>query len=150
MSCFDIDVTVPPPLPLLLVAAVVLVDTDGRVLVGSRPAGKPYAEWWEFPGGKLEKNETPEDALVRELHEELGIITKPTCFSPFTFVSYRYGDLGWHILMPVFLCRMWEGVPQPKEGQTLKWVRPRDFHDYKFVPGSQPLLPLLMERFQGV
>lgn len=146
-SCFDIDVTVPPPLPLLLVAAVVLMDPDGRVLIGSRPAGKPYAGWWEFPGGKLEKNETPEAALCRELHEELGITVKPTCLSPFTFVSHAYGDLGWHILMPVFICRFWEGLPHPREGQELKWVRVADFHNYKFVPGSQPLLPLLSERF---
>jgi len=145
-GCFEIDVTIPPPLPLVLVAAVVLIDPDGRVLVGSRPAGKAYAGWWEFPGGKLEPNETPEQALARELHEELGIITKPSCFLPFTFVSYRYGDLGLHILMPVFLCRMWEGTPQGKEGQELKWVRPANFHDYKFVPGSVPLLPQLQER----
>lgn len=145
-SCFDIDVTVAPPLPLLLVAAVVLVDPDGRVLLGSRPAGKAYAGWWEFPGGKIEKDETPEQALCRELQEELGITVKPACLTPFTFVSYRYGDLGWHILMPVFTCRMWQGTPHPKEGQELKWVRPAQFHDYKFVPGSVPLLPTVQER----
>lgn len=144
-TCFELETPKLPPLPVLLVAGAVLLDPDGRVLIGSRPEGKVYAGYWEFPGGKLEPNETPEDALVRELQEELGIVTKPSCFSPFTFVSYRYSDLGKHLLMPVFLCRFWEGIPQPREGQTLLWVRPNQFHDYKFVPGSVPLLPLLRE-----
>lgn len=147
MSCFELDVTLPPPQPLKLVVAVALLDTDGRVLVGSRPVGKPYAGYWEFPGGKIESGETPEMALIRELHEELGILIKPSCLSPFTFVSYPYETF--HMLMPVFICRFWENQPQPREGQELKWIRPAQFGDYKFVPGSVPLLPELRTYLQG-
>lgn len=147
-SCFDITVTPPPPRPILLVAAAVLVDPDGRVLIGSRPEGKAYAGWWEFPGGKLEKDETPEWALVRELNEELGITTKPTCLSPLTFVSYTYADLGLHILMPVYVCRHWQGMMQPREGQELRWIRVSELGQYRFVPGSVPILPYVQDHLR--
>jgi 8-oxo-dGTP diphosphatase len=147
VSCFEIDVTLPPPQPLKLVVAVALLDTDNRILVGSRPAGKPFAGYWEFPGGKVEAGETPEMALIRELHEELGILIKPSCLSPFTFVSHAYESF--HMLMPVFMCRFWENLPQPREGQDLRWVRPAQFADYKFVPGSIPLLPQIRTYLQG-
>jgi 8-oxo-dGTP diphosphatase len=146
VSCFDIDVTLPPPLPLKLVAAVVLVDPDGRVLIASRPPGKAYAGDWEFPGGKIENGETPETTLARELREELGILTKPSCFSPFNFISYPYPDLGLHMLMMVYVCRVWQGLVQPQEGQQVAWVKPQDFHNYKFVPADVPLLSEIRER----
>ena len=115
----------PPPLgdrPLVLVAAVALVDADGRVLIAQRPAGKSMAGLWEFPGGKVDPGETPEQALVRELHEELGIETATSCLAPIAFASHGYETF--HLLMPVFACRKWNGLPRPREGQALKWVMP--------------------------
>lgn len=143
MSCFEIDVTLPPPRPLTLVAAVVLADPDGRVLIASRPPGKAYAGDWEFPGGKVEDGETPEVTLARELEEELGIITRPTCFAPFTFVSHGYDSF--HLLMMVYVCRVWQGLVQPKEGQQVEWVKPQDFHNYKFLPADVPLLSVIRD-----
>jgi 8-oxo-dGTP diphosphatase len=144
MSCFDIDVTLPPPQPLTLVAAVVLVDSDGRVLIASRPPGKSYAGDWEFPGGKIESGETPELTLVRELREELGIETHPSCFAPLTFASHGYDTF--HLVMMVYVCRMWQGLVRPAEGQQVKWVLPQEFSNYKFLPADVPLLPVIREQ----
>ncbi|MGB7268178.1 MAG: 8-oxo-dGTP diphosphatase MutT [Albidovulum sp.] len=127
----------------LLVAAVALIDADGRVLLAQRPAGKSMAGLWEFPGGKVEPGETPETALIRELGEELGIDTWASCLAPLTFASHSYPDF--HLLMPLFACRRWNGQPQPREGQTLAWVRARDLHDYPMPPADIPLIPILRD-----
>ena len=128
---------------LVLVAAVALIDADGRVLLAQRPAGKSMAGLWEFPGGKVEAGETPETALMRELHEELGIETWTSCLAPLTFASHAYPDF--HLLMPLFACRRWSGVPQPREGQALAWVRARDLADYPMPPADIPLIPILRD-----
>jgi 8-oxo-dGTP diphosphatase len=128
---------------LLLVAACALVDTDGRVLLAQRPQGKQLAGLWEFPGGKVETGETPEDCLVRELREEIGIETKVACLAPLTFASHSYDDF--HLLMPLYVCRRFEGIPEPKEGQVLKWVRPRQMRDYPLPPADAPLIPFLID-----
>ena len=127
----------------LLVAACALVDADARVLLAQRPRGKTMAGLWEFPGGKLLAGETPEACVIRELHEELGIDTVESCLAPLTFASHSYDDF--HLLMPLFACRKWEGIPQPREGQTLKWVLPRDFKDYPMPPADIPLIPILRD-----
>ena len=127
----------------VLVSAVALIDRDGRVLLAQRPVGKSMAGLWEFPGGKVEAGETPEAALVRELHEELGIETRHSCLAPLTFASHSYEDF--HLLMPLFACRRWNGIVQPKEGQSLKWVYPRDFLDYPMPPADIPLIPILRD-----
>lgn len=127
----------------VLVSAVALIDVDGRVLLAQRPAGKSLAGLWEFPGGKVEPGETPELALIRELEEELGINTWSSCLSPLSFASHSYEDF--HLLMPLFACRKWEGIPTPREGQTLKWVHPRDFRDYPMPPADIPLIPILRD-----
>lgn len=128
---------------LLLVTAVALIDVDGRVLLAQRPAGKSLAGLWEFPGGKVEAGETPEAALIRELHEELGIETKESCLAPLTFASHSYEDF--HLLMPLFACRRWQGIPTPREGQTLAWVRAKDLRDYPMPPADIPLIPILRD-----
>ena len=128
---------------LLLVTAVALIDPDGRVLLAQRPEGKSLAGLWEFPGGKVDPGETPEAALIRELHEELGIDTWESCLAPLTFASHTYDDF--HLLMPLFACRKWEGTPQPREGQTLKWVRPSEMRDYPMPPADLPLIPILRD-----
>lgn len=128
---------------LVLVSAVALIDADGRVLLAQRPEGKSMAGLWEFPGGKIEENETPEQALVRELHEELGIETWDSCLAPLTFASHSYDDF--HLLMPVFACRKWNGIPQAREGQTLKWVRPNELRDYPMPEADIPLIPILRD-----
>lgn len=136
----------PPPLgsrPLLLVAAVALVDVDGRVLIAQRPAGKSMAGLWEFPGGKIDAGETPEEALVRELHEELGIETATSCLAPIAFASHGYETF--HLLMPVFACRKWNGTPRPREGQVLKWVAPLELSHYPMPPADLPLVGLLRD-----
>jgi len=125
----------------LLVSAVALVDADGRVLLAQRPVGKSMAGLWEFPGGKVEAGETPEVALVRELQEELGIDTWQSCLAPLTFASHAYSDF--HLLMPLFICRKWQGIPQPREGQVLKWVRPMALREYPMPPADIPLIPIL-------
>jgi len=125
----------------LLVSAVALVDADGRVLLAQRPEGKSMAGLWEFPGGKVEAGETPEAALVRELQEELGIDTWQSCLAPLTFASHAYDDF--HLLMPLFICRKWQGIPMPQEGQVLKWVRPMALRDYPMPPADIPLIPIL-------
>ncbi len=127
--------------PILLVVAAGLVDVDGRVLIAQRPPGKSMAGLWEFPGGKLMPGETPEAALVRELREELGIEVCDTCLAPFTFASHAYETF--HLLMPLYLCRRWEGDITPREGQTVKWVRAARLMDYPMPPADLPLIPML-------
>jgi 8-oxo-dGTP diphosphatase len=129
--------------PLLLVAACALVDPDGRVLVTQRPPGKPLAGLWEFPGGKLLMGETPERCLIRELREELGVDTEASCLAPLTFASHAYD--GFHLLMPLYVCRVWRGQPASREGQTLRWVRPRDLRALPMPPADLPLIPVLEE-----
>ena len=134
----------PPPAPgLVLVVAVALVDPEGRVLIAQRPEGKKMAGLWEFPGGKVEAGETPEGALIRELAEELGISVKEPCLAPFTFASHTYPDF--HLLMPFFICRRWEGIPAPREHAALKWVRPRDLSLYPMPAADLPLIPMLRD-----
>ncbi|MCB1699042.1 MAG: (deoxy)nucleoside triphosphate pyrophosphohydrolase [Halioglobus sp.] len=132
-----------PSKPLLLVAACALVDADGRVLLSQRPKGKQLEGLWEFPGGKVEKGEAPEETVVRELGEELGIETKVACLAPLTFASHAYDDF--HLLMPLFVCRRFWGTPEPREGQALKWVRPRDMRGYPMPPADEPLIPFLID-----
>jgi len=127
----------------LLVSAVALIDRDGRVLLAQRPEGKSMAGLWEFPGGKVEVGETPETALIRELEEELGINTWASCLAPLSFASHSYDDF--HLLMPLFACRKWQGTPHPKEGQTLKWVHVRDLRNYPMPPADIPLIPVLRD-----
>ncbi len=127
----------------VLVSAVALIDSDGRVLLAQRPEGKSMAGLWEFPGGKVEQGETPEVALIRELHEELDIDTWASCLAPLTFASHTYE--GFHLLMPLFACRKWEGTPRAQEGQTLKWVFARDLKSYPMPPADIPLIPILRD-----
>ena len=126
---------------LVLVSAVALIDADGRLLLAQRPEGKSMAGLWEFPGGKVEPGETPEAALIRELQEELGIETKESCLAPLTFASHAYDDF--HLLMPLYICRRWEGTPTGREGQKLAWVRPAKLRDYPMPPADLPLIPPL-------
>lgn len=128
---------------IILVSAVALIDADGRVLLAQRPPGKSMAGLWEFPGGKVEPDETPEAALIRELQEELGIGTWKSCLAPLTFASHAYESF--HLLMPLFVCRRWEGIPTPHEGQTLAWVRPERLRDYPMPPADVPLIPILRD-----
>jgi 8-oxo-dGTP diphosphatase len=130
-------------LKTLLVSAVALIDVEGRVLLAQRPPGKSMAGLWEFPGGKMEPGETPEKALIRELEEELGINTWSSCLAPLTFASHSYDDF--HLLMPLFVCRKWEGIPHPREGQTLKWVRANDLRRYPMPAADVPLIPRLLD-----
>lgn len=127
----------------VLVAACALIDADGRVLLAQRPEGKSMAGLWEFPGGKVETGERPEQSLIRELREELGIAVKEECLAPLTFASHLYPDF--HLLMPLYVCRRWEGFVQPLDGQALKWVRPKDLRSYPMPPADTPLLPHLEE-----
>ena len=131
------------PKRLLLVAACALVDADGRVLIAQRPEGKQLAGMWEFPGGKVEPGETPEETVVRELREELGIETKIACLAPLTFASHAYESFN--LLMPLFVCRRYWGIPQAQEGQALKWVRPNKLRDYPMPPADEPLIPFLID-----
>jgi 8-oxo-dGTP diphosphatase len=130
-------------LPLLLVAACVLIDAAGRVLISRRPEGRAMAGLWEFPGGKLETGESPEAALARELQEELGIDVSRACLAPFVFASHSYEKF--HLLMPLFLCRRWQGIPTPKEGQVIRWVTPAELDAYQMLPADKPLLPMLRD-----
>lgn len=129
--------------PILLVAAVALIDADGRVLVAQRPEGKALAGLWEFPGGKVEPGETPEAALIRELKEELSIDVTQSCLAPFTFASHDYDDF--HLLMPLFVCRVWEGIVRPREGQATKWLQPAALSDIAMPPADAPIIPLLRD-----
>jgi 8-oxo-dGTP diphosphatase len=128
---------------VVLVVAAALIDADGRVLLAQRPKGKALEGLWEFPGGKMDANEEPEDALIRELREELGIEVQPACLAPLTFASHRYEDF--HLLMPLYVCRRWEGFVRPLDGQALKWVRPKDLRAYPMPPADAPLIPHLEE-----
>jgi 8-oxo-dGTP diphosphatase len=128
---------------ILLVAACALIDSDGRILLAQRPEGKSLAGLWEFPGGKVEPGETPEESLVRELHEELGITTKVACLAPLSFASHTYEKF--HLLMPLYVCRRYEGIPHGKEGQALKWVKPQALRDYPMPPADEPLIPVLQD-----
>jgi 8-oxo-dGTP diphosphatase len=126
---------------LLLVVAVALVDTDGRVLVAQRPEGKALAGLWEFPGGKVEPGERPEQALIRELDEELGITVEDACLAPLTFASHAYPDM--HLLMPLYICRRWTGFVHSREGQALRWLRAKELRDIPMPPADAPLIPAL-------
>ncbi|MBM3616361.1 MAG: (deoxy)nucleoside triphosphate pyrophosphohydrolase [Alphaproteobacteria bacterium] len=128
---------------IVLVSAVALIDADGRVLLAQRPEGKSLAGLWEFPGGKVDPGETPEATLIRELREELGIETKASCLAPLTFASHSYEDF--HLLMPLFACRRWDGIATGREGQTLAWVRPERLRDYPMPPADIPLIPILRD-----
>ena len=127
---------------LVLVAACALLDPDGRVLIAQRPLGKPMAGLWEFPGGKVEQGEAPEQTLIRELKEELGIVVNVACLAPLTFASHCYPDF--HLLMPLYVCRRWEGTVRALEAQQLAWVRPNRLRDYPMPPADEPLVSHLM------
>lgn len=143
-GCFDAAPTGDvKPAKVVLVVAVVLVDRDGRVLLAQRPEGKKMAGLWEFPGGKVEQGETPEQALIRELHEELGIDTRTSCLAPLTFASHSYDDF--HLFMPVFVCRVWKGAVTAKEHKAIAWVYPKDFDKYPMPPADIPLIPVLRD-----
>src|SRR5438045_1991742 len=129
--------------PVVLVAAAALIDVDGRVLLARRPEGKSMAGLWEFPGGKVDPGETPEAALIRELVEELGVDVAANCLAPFTFASHSYPDF--HLLMPLYVCRKWSGIPVAREGQELAWVRPARLHDYPMPPADKPLVAMLRD-----
>ena len=128
---------------LLLVVAAALVDADDRILIAQRPQGKALAGLWEFPGGKVDNSERPEDALIRELGEELGIVVRADCLAPLSFASHAYDDF--HLLMPLYVCRRWEGLVRSREGQALKWVRARALRDYAMPPADGPLIPPLID-----
>lgn len=131
------------PKPLLLVVAIAMIDTDGRVLLAQRPEGKSLAGMWEFPGGKVEPDETPEQALTREVEEELGVAIKQGCLAPFVFASHTYENH--HLLMPLYLCRRWTGTPVAREGQALAWVHPRNMCNYPMPPADLPLIAHLID-----
>ncbi|MEM6780421.1 MAG: (deoxy)nucleoside triphosphate pyrophosphohydrolase [Pseudomonadota bacterium] len=148
MSCLEAlqqpRAETPSGLRLVLVSAAALVDADGRVLIAQRPEGKAMAGLWEFPGGKVKEGESPEFALVRELHEELGIESRETCLSPIAFASHAYEDF--HLLMPLYALRMWEGEPQSREGQALKWVHPKELYNIPMPEADIPLISQLLDR----
>ena len=129
--------------PILLVVACALVDTDRRVLIAQRPEVKHMANMWEFPGGKIEPGETPEAAIIRELREELDVETKEACLAPLSFASHTYEHM--HLLMPLYVCRRWQGTPRAKEHQALKWVRPQALRDYAMPPADEPLIAALCD-----
>jgi len=131
------------PLPIVLVVAVALIDVDGRVLIAKRPEGKKLAGLWEFPGGKVEPGERPEQALIRELKEELDIDVKESCLAPFVFASHAYDSF--HLLMPLYLCRRWEGVVAAREHDALAWVKPNKLSDYPMPPADEPLVAWLRD-----
>ncbi len=143
-GCLDAEFRRPAePLETVLVVAVALVDPDGRVLIAKRPEGKAMAGLWEFPGGKVRDGELPEEALVRELDEELGIDITESCLAPLSFSSHVYDDF--HLLMPLYVCRVWEGMVSPREGQEVKWVRPVRLGDYPMPPADKPLVAMLRD-----
>src|SRR5439155_8117802 len=143
MAATVVEAAVEPSRPIVLVAAVALIDADGRVLLAERPAGKHLAGLWEFPGGKVQPGETPEAALIRELAEELGINTSESCLAPFTFASHAYPEF--HLLMPLYVCRKWTGIVVPREVQRLKWVRPARLGEYEMPPADKPLIAMLRD-----
>lgn len=132
-----------PSKPVLLVVACALVDVDGRVLIAQRPEGKHMGGMWEFPGGKIEDGESPEAALIRELEEELGVSTHASCLAPLTFASWPYEHM--HLLMPLYVCRKWEGVPRPIDAAALAWARPNELRNYPMPPADAPLIPALRD-----
>ena len=132
-----------PAKPVVLVVACALIDRDNRILLAQRPQGKAMAGLWEFPGGKVEAGETPEQALIRELEEELSVRTEAACLAPLTFASHGYD--GFHLLMPLFICRKYEGIAVSREGQALKWVRAGDLRDYPMPAADEPLIPVLQD-----
>ena len=143
-QCLDVEIRRRQvSLPSVLVSAVALIDADGRVLISKRPEGKTMAGLWEFPGGKVEEKETPEDALIRELKEELGLDIAESCLAALSFASHAYTDF--HLLMPLFVCRVWKGVPEPKERQEIRWVRPMRLGDYAMPPADNNLVSLLQD-----
>jgi len=131
------------PSRVVLVSACALIDPDGRVLLAQRPPDKAMGGLWEFPGGKVEPGETPEQSLIRELREELGIAVEEPCLAPFTFASHSYPEF--HLLMPLYVCRRWQGTPQPHEHTALKWVKPKDMAAYPMPPADLPLIPMLRD-----
>ena len=135
--------TAPDAKPILLVAAIALIDSDGRALIAQRPEGKHLAGLWEFPGGKLGEGETPEAALIREVHEELGIDIEESCLAPISFTSHAYD--AFHLLMPLYVCRVWNGTVTAREGQALKWVRPAKLRDWPMPPADAPLVAALRD-----
>lgn len=142
-GCWQADARETAPKNIVLVAAAALVDVDGRVLIGKRPAGKAMAGLWEFPGGKVHEGETPEAALIRELREELGIDTRTSCLAAFAFASHGYEDF--HLLMPLYVCRTWKGTPRALEHEDLAWVRSARLRDYPMPPADEPLVALLRD-----
>ena len=142
-GCWQGDARTTANQTVVLVAAAALIDVDGRVLLARRPPGKPLAGLWEFPGGKVQPGETPEAALIRELHEELGLDTQASCLAPLAFASHGYADF--HLLMPLYACRVWRGLPQPREGQELAWVTKQALDRYPMPPADVPLIALLRD-----
>jgi len=142
-GCWDAGQAERGDVPVVLVVAVALIDRDGRILIAQRPEGKSMAGLWEFPGGKVEPGESPDAALIRELQEELGVDTRQSCLAPLTFASHAYDDF--HLLMPLYVCRVWKGTPQAQEGQELAWVRPQRMRDYPMPPADAPLIALLCD-----
>ncbi len=142
-NCPEVELKVRDDLETVLVVAVALVDVDGRVLIAERPEGKAMAGLWEFPGGKVEDGETPERALIRELKEELSIDVTEACLAPFTFASHIYDDF--HLLIPLYLCRRWDGMVHPREGQRVRWLRPLDLRDVAMPPADAPLVAMLKD-----
>ena len=142
-GCWDENERAPGAKPVVFVVAVALIDVDGRILLAQRPLGKKMAGLWEFPGGKVQTGETPEAALVRELREELDIDTRRSCLAPLTFASHAYDDF--HLVMPLYLCRIWQGTPRPVEGQVLKWVRTYDLGNFEMPAADRPLVAMLQD-----
>jgi 8-oxo-dGTP diphosphatase len=142
-DCPEPNVKIDAGLPTVLVAAIALIDLDGRVLIAQRPEGKSMAGLWEFPGGKVEEGEIPEGALIRECKEELGIDITAACLAPFAFASHTYEKF--HLLMPLYLCRKWEGLVTGMEGQATKWVKIRDLNAYPMPPADDPLVAMLRD-----
>jgi len=147
ISCeqaLDLPIPESPHMPVLFVVAAVLIDKDGRILIAQRPEGKTMSGLWEFPGGKVQEGELPEYALMRELEEELGVITRPCCFSPISFASHSYESF--HLIMPLFACRVWKGSVCPKEGQNTKWVLPNELYNYSMPEADTPLISDIIDK----
>ncbi|NQV56978.1 MAG: (deoxy)nucleoside triphosphate pyrophosphohydrolase [Rhodospirillales bacterium] len=143
-ACMEAEIRASRPgAPVVLVSAIALIDIDGRVLLAQRPAGKDMAGLWEFPGGKVAEGETPESALIREVKEELNIDITSSCLAPLSFASHAYEEF--HLVMPLFACRVWKGTPKPLEGQILKWVRPVNMREFDMPPADEPLVAMLLD-----